>query len=202
MQCALVDCRAHPHAIGLLVVGREVLERRTDVDALHAAHPCFAECRRQERILGVVLEVAAAERGAFEVDAGAENDRDLAGECLGADGLADAVGKVGVPGLGESDSGRKAGRGNALRQAERVGGALLFAQSARAVGHCDRRQVALGLGLPEVLAAGESGLLCGGQRRCSHRYSSVRRLGPPLSTVADPSSEAVRVRGRSARLWM
>ena len=139
VQRAFVDCRADPHAIGFLIVGGEVLQRRPDVDALDSSHPCLPECAGQHRILRVVLEVAAAERGALEVHAGTEHDRHLPGERFGTDGLADTRCEFGVPCLGQSDRRREARCGNALRQTQGIGGALLLAESVGAVGHRDRR---------------------------------------------------------------
>jgi hypothetical protein len=56
---------------------------------LHAAHVGGGEFAGQQRVLGEVLEVAAAQRGPLDVDAGAEQDRDVRRAGLGAECLAD-----------------------------------------------------------------------------------------------------------------
>ena len=61
-QRAGLDVGAGAHPVGLGVVGGEVLQRRADALGLQAAHPGGRQRGGQQRVLGEVLEVAAAER--------------------------------------------------------------------------------------------------------------------------------------------
>ncbi|GAB4057498.1 hypothetical protein GCM10028775_61060 [Catellatospora paridis] len=163
-QGALVDVGADPHAVGLLAVDREVLERRADAPALQAAHPLGGQHPGQQRVLGVVLEVAAAQRAALEVDAGAEQHRNAHGLGLLAERLADTADQVGVPAGAQCHGGREAGGGLAVEQTAVVGSGDLLAYAVRTVGHHDLRQVRNGGGVPEAAATGERRLLGGGER--------------------------------------
>ena len=119
-QRALVDVGGDPHAVGLLVVGGEVLERRADALALQAAHERRAEDAGDERVLGEVLEVAAAQRRALDVDAGAEQHGDVLRRGLLAERHADALEQLGVPGRAERHGRREAGRRHAVGESEVV----------------------------------------------------------------------------------
>ena len=59
---ALVDVGADAKSVGLLVVRREVLDAGPDATALEALNERRAEYPGHVRILGEVLEVAAAQR--------------------------------------------------------------------------------------------------------------------------------------------
>ena len=61
-QRARVHIRARAHAVELLVVGREVLERGADALRLDATDRCGAEDAGHDRVLREVLEVASAQR--------------------------------------------------------------------------------------------------------------------------------------------
>ena len=74
-QRPLVDARVEREALGLGVVGDEVLDRRGDALGLQPAHVRGADPRRQQRVLAEALEVAPAERRAVEVDASARAAR-------------------------------------------------------------------------------------------------------------------------------
>ena len=111
-QGALGDARVVARAVGLLVVRREVLRARRDARALHPRHDRRADEPRDERVFGEVLEVAAAERVAVDVHAGAEQHvRTLADHLLAVQGREFAH-EGGVP--------RRRERG-ARRQQRRVG---------------------------------------------------------------------------------
>ena len=69
-QRALVDVGADRIRSCFLVVGREVLHRRADALALQAPDAGGAEHAGQQRVLGVVLEVAPAQRRPLDVDPG------------------------------------------------------------------------------------------------------------------------------------
>jgi hypothetical protein len=61
-QRPLVDVGADPDPVGLLVVRGVVLQRGADTLALHTLHERGAEDAGEVRVLGEVLEVAAAQR--------------------------------------------------------------------------------------------------------------------------------------------
>ncbi len=115
----------------LLVVDREVLERRPDPLGLHAAHEGGGDLAGEQRILAVVLEVAAAERMALEVEAGRQQQADLLGPRLGADRRAQLLDQLLAPRRRHRRGAGEAGRGHAL--ADVLAGAL--AQADRAVRH-------------------------------------------------------------------
>ncbi len=116
----LVDVGADPQPVGLLVVDREVLERRAHVPALQAVNPGGRQHAGEQRVLGEVLEVPAAERAALEVDARSEQDRDIHRAALVAERLAHPSQQVRVPGRGARDRRREAG-GRLARAACRAG---------------------------------------------------------------------------------
>ena len=136
-QGALVDVGADPHPVGLLVVDREVLQRRADAAALQAAHPRGGQHAGQQRVLGEVLEVAAAERAALEVDARAEQHRDVHRAALVAEGLAHPPQQLRVPGRAGSHRRREAGGRRPVSMSPRV---RLQPNAVRPVGHGDRRE--------------------------------------------------------------
>ena len=90
-QRALVDVGAHRRALELALVADEVLHRRGDASALHAAHEGRRRPARQQRVLGVALEVAAGGRRAVQVDGGGEEDPGALRARLLAEGGADLL---------------------------------------------------------------------------------------------------------------
>src|SRR5690606_19486752 len=164
-QGARVDVGAHPHPIVLLVVRGEVLERRAHALRLDAAHERGAQHPRDDGVFGPVLEIAAAQRGALDVDAGSEQHADLLDRGLDAEGAADPLDQLGIPRRAEPRRRREAGRRDALADAEVIASATLLAQAVRSVRHPDRRDAgALHRGgVPEVPAAGQRRLLFEGE---------------------------------------
>ncbi|GAB3855089.1 hypothetical protein GCM10027610_087680 [Dactylosporangium cerinum] len=152
-QRALVDVGGDPHPVGLLAVDRVVLQGRTDAAALQAVDPLDREDAGEQRVLGEVLEVAAAERAALEVDAGAEQDLDVHGSGLVTEGFADPAGERRVPGRAERDRRREARRRLAGEQLRGVGQRL--AHPVRAVGEHDVGHAGDGGAAPEAAAAGD-----------------------------------------------
>ena len=167
VEGALVHGDVHAHAVGLLVVQGEVLHGGAHALVLHGAHVGDGELAGEVRVLGEVLEVAAAQRGALDVHAGAEHDGDALGAGLLGDGGGDGGGGLAAPGGGEAHGGREAGGGQRVVQAQVVALGGLGAQPVGAVADHDRGEVELGdgLGAPEVLAAGERDLALAGQGR-------------------------------------
>ncbi len=191
-QGALAHHVVHREAVGLGVVGDEVLDGGADAAGLDAAHVPGADPAGEVRVLAVRLEVAAAERRAVQVDRGGEQHVDaLAAGLLGEEG-AGAAGQLGVPGGGQR------GRGGE-RHGGVVGGPADSPDADRAVGHdegvqADLRQGGQG---PHVPAGQEAGLGvqvepaqgrfddCLGVRRCrgsrhggASSLKSVRFLHP------------------------
>ena len=168
-QGSLVDVCADPQPVGLLVVDREVLDRRADVPALQSVHPLGRQHAGQQRVLGEVLEVPAAQGAALEVDARAEQYRDAHGAALIAEGLPHPAQQSRVPGGGAGHGGREAGGRLPPEHVPRV---RLQAHPVRPVGDGDRSH-ARGLdsrGVPRIVSAGEGRLLGDGELR---RHSQV-----------------------------
>ncbi len=82
---ALVHVRAGIVAIELLIVERVVLDGGDDALGLHAFNERNHHCGVQVRILGQVLEVATGDRRARDVDAGTEEEVDVAGAGVAAE---------------------------------------------------------------------------------------------------------------------
>lgn len=167
-QRPLVDLGAHPHPVRLLVVGREVLEGRADAHGLLTAHVRCSEDAGQQRVLGVVLEVAAAQRRSLDVDAGPEDHLHTERPRLLTDGRADPLGHRRVPAAPHGHGWREAGRREAAGQTQVVRRAGLEADAVGAVGEDDggHPDPVEGLGGPEVVAGQERRLLLEGEIGC------------------------------------
>ena len=72
-QCPLVDDAVDRRPVRLRIVGHEMLGTRGDGLGLHARDVRHADVGRELRILGVALEVTAAERGPDEIEHGPEH---------------------------------------------------------------------------------------------------------------------------------
>jgi hypothetical protein len=116
-----------------------VLERGTDALALDAVDHRRPENAGEQRVLGEVLEVAPAQRGTLDVDAGTEHDGHALRPGFAAERRTDASHQPRIPGRPQGRGGRKARRRYAARDADVVGFVGLLAESVRAVGHHDRR---------------------------------------------------------------
>lgn len=188
-QGAFGDQVVHREAVRLGVVGDEVLDGGAHAALLYAPHVPGADASRQVRVLAVGLEVAAAQRGAVEVDGGGEQHvHALAAGLLGEQHACPA-GEFGVPGGGE---GGRGGQGD-----RRVVGAPAHTPDAdRAVGHHEGGQADLGEGGqgPHVLAGQEPGLGVQaepGQRRLDGRLAGqVGGGGPPGPSAASGAAGA------------
>ncbi|GAA2873912.1 hypothetical protein GCM10010517_34490 [Streptosporangium fragile] len=135
-QGAFGDPVVDGEAVGFGVVGDEVLHHGGDAVLLHARDVLRRDRAGQQRVLGVGLEVPAAERAAVQVDGRREQDVHTLAACLLAEQAAGAAGEVGVPGRGE--------RGRAGQGDRRVGGAPARpAYADRPVAHHDRPQADL-----------------------------------------------------------
>jgi hypothetical protein len=81
-QRGLVDDAVHGVAVGLGLVGHQVLQAGTDPAVLQPAHIRGGELAGEQRILRVRLEDAPAQQGPVQVDRRPEDDVDLLGHRL------------------------------------------------------------------------------------------------------------------------
>ncbi len=212
-QRALVDVCAHAHPVGLLVVRGEMLQRSADAARLQSVDEGGTEAAAQDRVLGEVFEVAAAQRGPLDVDAGAEQHANTFGLRLVAERVAESLEELRVPRRSERHRRRKARCRNTVADAEVVAALTLFAHAVGSVGQVDGRDgdAVDSLRLPEALAAGQRRLLLGGQRvgmreRGGHDSPSIRSTNTLHSSVFDwlpvvrPALNTPRARVQSSRL--
>ena len=66
-QCTVAYARIVFQAVNLLVVGREMFDRSANTVLLYTAHVSRSHLAREQRVFGIVLEVAATKRVAVEV---------------------------------------------------------------------------------------------------------------------------------------
>ena len=138
-QGALIEHRVAGHAAQLLTVDRKVLGAGRDAVFLDAAHIGSGHPAREDGIFREILEVAAAEGAALDVQAGAEQDSHfLCGGFL-AQCLAHGFAQLLIPAARSGGRGREAGCRNAGVEAQMVGGAGLLADSVGAVRKGDGR---------------------------------------------------------------
>ena len=144
-QRALVDAGVEREALGLGVVGDEVLDRRADALGLQAAHVGRADPRGQQRVLAEALEVPAAVGRAVQVDRRREQHVDALAPALGGQQPPEALDPRLVPRRRQRGRRRHVGRGLALVPAH-------AAHPGRAVGGHERAQAGRRLGVqrPEV----------------------------------------------------
>ena len=120
-------------AVGLGVVGDVVLDARRDALVLDAGHDAGSDDRGEQRVLGVALEVAAADGGALDVDLRREHDVDAVAASLPRERPADLDGEVDIPGRPDRARAREERGGLAFGLAE-------AADPDRSVGHRDRAE--------------------------------------------------------------
>ncbi len=127
-------------AVFLAVVGAEVLHLHAAVAlCLNALYEGGGQGAGQIRIFGVILEIAAAEGIAVDVEARSQPDGDAGFLHFLADGAADLVEKVGVPGAGQERFHGPGGLGRVEAQARRsVGGVQRFHLAVRHAAHAAR----------------------------------------------------------------
>ena len=150
-------------AVGLLVVQREVLGRGGHAVALHAAHQRSGQVAGQQRILGVVLKVPAAQRVAVDVDGRGQPHADVVLLDLLAGGAAHGLGDLRVPGAGQQ-AGAGEGRGHHAHLG--LDAQARGAVGGHGVGHAEGGQVAVAEGVGHAgvgLAAQQPGQVLVGQ---------------------------------------
>ena len=146
-QGALVQHAVAGHAAQLLIVGGKVLGAGRNAHRLDAAHIACCQLAGQVRVLREILEIAAAQRAALGVQAGAQDHIDAVGSGLLAQRFADLLAQGGVPAVGHG--GRRGEAGGRLRgvQAQMVGRARLLAQAVGAIRQPDGRHSLVGQGM-------------------------------------------------------
>jgi hypothetical protein len=159
MQRTLREVRGDGQAAGLLIVGGKVLDGGPHAPALYAANVRSGQLTGQIRVLRNVLEIAAAQRAALDVNGGPQQDADILGLALVAQNLTHVLQKVRVKAGTGGAPGREADSLDAVVQAEVVRFTCLLAQTVRAVGHHHGRdaQPLDPLRVPEIRAGAKAG---------------------------------------------
>ena len=152
-QGAFVQHRVRRHAAQLLAVDGEVLGAGGDAVGLDALHIACGHLARKVRVLGEVLEVAAAEGAALGVEARPQQYGDFLRGSFVPHGLAHFLAQGGVPAAGHSDSRGKAGRRYAGVQPQMIRRPGLLAHAVGAIGQVDSRNIA-----PGIRAGSENGI--------------------------------------------
>ena len=137
-QRALVDVGRDAQPVGLLVVGRVVLDRRADALALQALDERRAEHAGDERVLGEVLEVAPAQRERLMLMPGPRTTSTPCARASSPTASPTRRTSSGSKDEPERARGREAGGGHAAGDADVVALVGLLAQAVRAVGERDR----------------------------------------------------------------
>ena len=158
-QRALAHARVERHPLRLGVVGDEVLHRRADAAALHAADVRDADPGREQRILAEALEVPPAVRRPVQVDRRRQQDVHALAPRLEREQPSELLDELLVPRRRERRRRRDVGRRVALVPA-------LAAHAGRAVRDDQAPQSRRGLGMqrPEVRAGEQADLLLQRQR--------------------------------------
>ena len=151
-QRPLVDVGRDAHAVGLLVVGREVLERGADAldcrprtSAAPSTPDTIGSSERYSK-----LRPHSGER--LMLMPGPSSTPTPSAARLLAERRADALEQLGVERRAERHGRREARRGHAVAEAEVVAARALLAHAVRTVGQHDRRDAGAldGLGGPEA----------------------------------------------------
>ena len=142
-QGSLGDAHIDVLAVGLLVVHGKMLEGCADMLALDAAHKGCRHLTGEQRVFGVVLEVAASERIAVQVHARAEDEVEPVFMGLVADGLSHLIDEGLVPRRGKGGADGEAGVVVAAALALAHG---IDAESGRAIGERGGRDAEAGDG--------------------------------------------------------
>ena len=150
-------------AVGLLVVQGQVLGRGGHAVALHAPHQRPGQVACEQRVLGEVFKVPAAQRIAVNVDGGGQPGADAVFLDFLAGGTAHGFGESRVPGAGQqAGAGEGRGRYAHLRLDAQARGAV----GGHGVGHAEQGQVAVAVGVRHAgvgLAAQQPGDVLVGQ---------------------------------------
>ena len=137
-QRRLVDDAVDRVAVGLGLVGDQVLEAGADAERLQPAHVGGGQLAGEQRVLAEGLEEPAAERRAVQVDRRAEHHVDLLGERLLGEDAPHLAHRVVAPGRGEQRGVRQQGHRAAPAELE-------AADAGRSVGQPQLGEADLGL---------------------------------------------------------
>ena len=132
-QGALVHDGIRGHAAQLLTVHRKVLGAGGDAVFLDAADVGRRHLAGKVGVLREILEVAAAQGAALDVQAGAQQHRHALCRGFLAHGRAHSLAQRGVPAVGNGGRGGEAGGGHTGVQAQMVSRARLLAHTVGAV---------------------------------------------------------------------
>ena len=172
---------------------------------LETVYERSGEHARDQRVLGEVLEVAPAQRGALDVDPGAEHDVDPLRPSLDGDRLAHPAHELGVEGRRKRRCGGEARGRRAARDPVVLAILRLPTQPMRAIGHGDRRdaQSRHRSRVPEVGAQAQRCLLlqrqlgqqwCVPQANVCEPVTPVNCTAPSRSTAVTPAAGAPSAR--------
>ena len=139
----LADTLVDAGAVGLLRVHGEVLGADADTLLLYALDIGGGNLSREQRVFGIILEVAAAERVAVQVHARAEDDVAAVFLRLIADGLSHLAYQLGVPRRGQTGAD---GEGGGVVGLVRTLTGGIDAHAGRAVGKHGGRDAQTGNG--------------------------------------------------------
>ena len=137
-QRPFIDDAVADEPVVLVRVRGEVLDRRGDAVRLDGGDERRTEGARNERVLGEVLEVAAAQRVALDVHAGREDHVNLEIDRLARDRLAHAGGIGGLPRARERDCRGEGRRRHVVGDAESATGGAHLADAVRTIGEIER----------------------------------------------------------------
>lgn len=119
-QRLLVDRRIDRPALVFTFIADEMLDRRADAARLNAVDEGDGHARRQMRILGEILEIAAVEGIAVHVDGRCQDDMRLLGTHFLGQINANLAHQIGVPCGGQRHFRRIGGRAGALTKLRRA----------------------------------------------------------------------------------
>ena len=132
-QGALVHDGIRGHTAQLLTVHGKVLGAGGNAVFLDAADVGRRHFTGKVGVLREILEVAAAQGAALDVQAGAQQHRHALCRCFFAHGCAHSLAKLRVPAVGNGGRGGEAGGGHTGVQPQMVGSTRLLAHAVGAV---------------------------------------------------------------------
>ena len=158
-----------------------MLQAGANACALHAADHGGGQLAGQHRIFGEILEIAAAERIAFDVRAGAEQQAHAVGGRFFPESAADLLQQLRIPAAGAQNRRGKAGRRQRIVDIRFVDAIRHFPQAVGAVAHAEDRHscVRYCLGVPVVGAGAQSDLILK-----AHAFDLIHIKTSPLSLKA------------------
>ena len=135
VQGALVHHAVADHAVSLLIVGGKMLDAAADTIALDAVDQCRTHLTAEIRVLAEILKIASAQRASLDVQAGAQQQRQLLGAALVAQRFTQLFCQSRIKAGSHRRTGRETDRRDAFVDAQMVALLVLLAQTAGAVAH-------------------------------------------------------------------